>query len=92
MLGLVLQFLNISGLSSNTILSLFQEAASFLAQDWKDVWKSSLESINLEYFEDFQGIINKKLMKYSELVDWVKSITLQQYFIDWGEEEKGEGK
>ena len=91
MLGLVLQFLNISGLSSNTILSLYQEVASFLSHDWKDIWKSSLESINLEYFEDIQGIIHKKLMKYSEIVDWVKSITLQQYVIDWSKEEEEEG-
>ncbi len=60
----------------NRINSIFETVCNCVQEDWKNIWKESLERINLEFLYDTIGVFKKHLLINGDVVTWANTITL----------------
>ena len=51
------------------------------ADDYKDAWNTSLDMVNPEVLADILNIFTKFRNVYSDVIAWVREITLHQFHV-----------
>ena len=51
------------------------------ADDYKDAWNTSLDMVNLEVLADILNIFTKFRNVYSDVIAWVREMTLHQFHV-----------
>ena len=85
LLGLVIGYVNIHNMGFIRIEKNKTRAFDVLKTDWKDLWKDDCENIRLEIIKDELRIIEKYINHNEEVISWVNTITLNNYFIKYEE-------
>lgn len=49
--------------------------------DYKDAWNTSLDMVNLEILADILNIFSKFRNVYSDVIGWVREMTLHQFHV-----------
>ncbi|EGR29772.1 hypothetical protein IMG5_148530 [Ichthyophthirius multifiliis] len=82
MLGIITGIENAIQLGINRISAMYQKFFLREKDDWKGVWNNNLRKINLQMYNDCIIIYNKQRQTNSDVIKWVKDITLNQYNIN----------
>ena len=85
LLGLIIGYVNIHNMGFTRIEKNKRKAFDVLKTDWKDLWKDDCENIRLEIIKDELRIIEKYIKHNEEVISWVNTITLNNYFIKYEE-------
>jgi len=63
-----------------------------LKSDWKNVWKDDWELIRLDIMKEQMRIIDKYIYANEEIIAWVATITLNNYYLTFEKIENDDGE
>lgn len=79
LIGLALGFSNIYHFGLDRVTILRDQIKEVVKADFKDIWKNNASLIDVEFLQDSVYAIRRTLMKFDDVVSWVKAITLNQF-------------
>jgi len=92
LLGLVCGFVNIHHMGMKRIERMKKKTLNVLKSDWKNIWKDDWNLIRLEIIKEQMKIIEKYIKVNEDIIAWVATITLNNYYLIFEKIENDDGE
>ena len=82
--GIIIGLFNIKNMGMEVVEQIYTHTSTAITKDWKDVWKTGVNSIRIEFLTKVYNIISEGLFQYDSELRWVLRTHLCNFVVDKG--------